>query len=100
MDCFAQKELCGQERWGGAGGVDGRTPSLFAIRQGKVFEYGDRPLKSYNMVPFVKNLAGIDDNYEEGEDDDDDFDEIGEVRVAGGGSGRGRGENGVGVGVE
>eukprot|EP00904_Undaria_pinnatifida_P002486 jgi/Undpi1/12238/HiC_scaffold_5.g01914.m1 len=91
VDCFAQSELCGQARWGGEGGVDGKTPSLFAIRDGKVFDYGDRPLKRYNMVPFMKKLAGIDENYEKqqfrsGEEDEDEDgysedDEVDESRV-------------------
>lgn len=84
VDCYLQKELCEQPRWARA---RGKLPSLVVMREGEVFEYEDRPKKAYNMVSFMKNLAGIDDSYFEDddeqveEDDDGDRDSVQVGRV-------------------
>lgn len=72
MDCFAQKELCEEERWAGAADD---LPAIMAVRDDEMFEYGDRPKKAYNMVAFMKKLAGIDDSYFDDDDDDADDDD-------------------------
>lgn len=78
VNCFAQKELCEQDRWRDAADY-GKMPELpFLVsltREGDISRYGHRPLKRYNIVMFMKDRAGIDDRSfdDDGDDDEDDF---------------------------
>lgn len=69
VDCFLQKEFCEQKRWEGVASSSADLPAIMAVRGGMVFHYDPRPRKAYNMVAFMKALAGIDENAE-GDDSD------------------------------
>lgn len=64
VDCFLQKEFCDQKRWEGIASNSADLPVIMAVRGEGLFHYDPRPRKAYNMVAFMKALAGIEENAE------------------------------------
>lgn len=55
-------------------------PTLKVYRDGEIFTYYERPVTVSGVVQFMKDLAGIDENYTEdadgnGEEEDEDPDD-------------------------
>lgn len=63
VDCSIYKDLCEDRQWNATS-----LPTLKAVRDGEVFDFGDRPRTTQDFVDFMKELAGIDGSYLEADE--------------------------------